>query len=108
MSDSEGLLGSAGGNDNDVDNEAESDGEEGVVPMDRRTQCGLLEVSVVLWEEIEDKLTKKTHSKLRKRLVSRTEKNLPVFLEALTVSVAWLFVGARVNVKCCNVCIVYS
>jgi len=40
---------------------------------------------VVLWEEVEDKLTKKSHSKLRQRLISRTEKNLPVFVEALTV-----------------------
>ena len=92
-SDNEGLLGSAS-------TAGEEQEEEEVGRVERGSVCGLLEVSVVLWEEVEDRLKKKTHSKLRQRLVSRTEKNLPLFWEALTVGRR--FVCVYVCVISCN------
>ena len=65
--------------------EEEEEGEEGW-SMSSGAVCGLVEVMVVLWEVVEDRLKMKTHSKLRQRLISRTEKNLPVLVGAFPVS----------------------
>ncbi len=85
LSDNEGLLASAS-NAGEEQDEEETEEDGGAGRVEKGSVCGLLEVSVVLWEEVEDRLRKKTYSKLRQRLVTRTEKNLPLFWEALTVS----------------------
>ena len=90
-SDNEGILSSASAGAGD---EVEEEEEEGLNVKDRATLCGLLEVAVVLWEEVEDRLKKKTHLKLRQRLVTRTEKNLRIFYDVFTV-------------RGCSVCVVF-
>lgn len=80
-----GILSKQGEGDG-KEEEDDEEGSTGLSQNDSGVLCGLLEVMVVLWEVVEDRLRNKTHRKLHQRLVARTEQNLPVFFDTFTVS----------------------
>lgn len=66
--------------------EEEEEGERRLSVRDVDLVRGLLEVMVVVWEVLSDRLDGPRSKELRKKLLDRTEKNLPVLLQTFTVS----------------------